>query len=146
MPWKEIEVVRLREEFVLKALGNVMSFTDLCAEYGVSRKTGYKWIARFKQGGLCGLYNQSRRPNNSPDALHESVVCELLRIKRAAKSTWGPKKVHALYERQHGSTNAPSLSSVKRVLDRAGYVVLRACPSTTSGSKSDSTVHRTIAM
>jgi putative transposase len=122
MPWKEIEVVKLREEFVLKALGNVMSFTDLCTEYAVSRKTGYKWIERFKQGGLVGLYNQSRRPISSPDALNESVVCELLRIKKSVKSTWGPKKVHALYERLHGRSNAPSLSSVKRVLDRAGYV------------------------
>jgi transposase InsO family protein len=128
MPWKEIEVVRLREEFVLKALGNSMSFTDLCSEYSISRKTGYKWLERFKHGGLGSLYNQSRRPKSCPDALDEAVVCELLRIKKSVRSTWGPKKVHALYERQHGKSNTPSLSSVKRVLDRAGYVQHRRRP------------------
>jgi len=128
MPWKETEVMKLREEFVLKALGNVMSFTDLCSEYAVSRKTGYKWLERFRQGGLGALYDQSRRPDSSPDALNESVVCELIRIKKSVSSTWGPKKVHALYERQHGRADAPSLSSVKRVLDRAGYVEHRRRP------------------
>jgi len=128
MPWKETEVMRLREEFVLKALGDVMSFTDLCNEYNVSRKTGYKWLERFRQGGLGALYDQPRRPKSSPDALEESVVCELLRIKKSIKSTWGPKKVHALYERYHGQSATPSLSSVKRVLDRAGYVEHRRRP------------------
>jgi len=52
MPWKETEVMKLREEFVLKALGNVMSFADLCAEYAVSRKTGYKWMERLNKAVL----------------------------------------------------------------------------------------------
>ncbi len=128
MPWRETEVVKFREEFVLKALGNVMPFTQLCTEYDVSRKTGYKWMDRFKQGGLPALYDQSRKPRSSPDALDESIVCELIRIKKAVAKSWGPKKVLNLYERRHGRANAPSLSSVKRVLDRAGYVQHRRRP------------------
>ena len=128
MPWRETEVVKLREEFVLKTLGNMMPFTQLCAEYGVSRKTGYKWMDRFKKGGLPALYDQSRKPRSSPDALDESIVCELIRIKKSVAKSWGPKKVLNLYERRHGRANAPSLSSVKRVLDRAGYVQHRCRP------------------
>jgi transposase InsO family protein len=122
MPWRETEVVTLREEFVLKALGGSGPFRGLCREYGISAKTGYKWLGRFREAGLPGLRNESRRPCRSPHALSEEVVCKLIRIKQAVPGTWGPKKVLSLYERQHGSEERPSLSSVKRVLDRAGFV------------------------
>jgi transposase InsO family protein len=122
MPWKEKEVVTLREEFVLKALGGSMSFSDLCKEYNISRKTGYKWLGRFRERGLTGLKNESTRPHTSPDALSEQVVCALVRIKRSAPESWGPKKVLRVYQRDHNPTSVPSLSSVKRVLDKAGFV------------------------
>ncbi len=122
MPWKESDAVLLREEFVLKAMSPVVDFKALCKEYGVSRKTGYKWMMRFKQGGLPSLRNASRRPLKSASALNEATVCELLRIKGTVPKRWGPKKILALYEQLHGSQTAPSLSSVKRVLDRAGFV------------------------
>jgi len=128
MPWKESNVVTLREEFVLKAMSPVMDFSALCKEYGISRKTGYKWMVRFKQGGLPALRNASRRPHSSSSALDEATVCELIRIKTTSASNWGPKKVLALYERLHGSSHAPSLSSVKRILDRAGFVQRRRRP------------------
>ncbi len=122
MPWKETDVVKIREEFVLKALGQSMPFSQLCESYGISRKTGYKWLARFRQGGLPGLSDDSRRPRVSPEALPEDVVCALIRIKRSVAKTWGPKKVLGIYERRYGKGDAPSLSSVKRVLDHAGFV------------------------
>ena len=122
MPWKEAEVVNLRQEFVLKALGGAVEFGTLCTEYGVSRKTGYKWLGRFREGGLGGLGDQSRRPHSSPSALSEDVLCELIRVKRAIPLSWGPKKVLSVWQRQHGAESAPSLSSVQRVLDKAGFV------------------------
>ena len=122
MPWKETETVKLREEFVLKALGQHLPLTRLCEEYGISRTTGHKWMERFRQGGLPALYDMSRRPKASPNALKEDVICELIRIKNSISATWGPKKVLRIYENKHGSKDAPSLSSVKRVLDRAGFV------------------------
>lgn len=122
MPWKATDTVNLREEFVLKALGKHLPLTRLCEEYGISRTTGHKWMERFRQGGLPALHDMSRRPKASPNALKEDVVCELIRIKNSITSTWGPKKVLRIYENKHGSKDSPSLSSVKRVLDRAGYV------------------------
>jgi transposase InsO family protein len=122
MPWREAEVVNLRQELVLKALGGAVEFGALCAEFGISRKTGYKWVARFREQGLGGLRNQSRRPHGSPAALSEEVICELVRIKGSVPRSWGPKKVLSVYQRQHGSGEAPSLSSVQRVLDKMGFV------------------------
>jgi putative transposase len=122
MPWRKAEVVNLRQEFVLKALGGAVEFGALCTEYGVSRKTRYKWVARFKEQGLGGLRNQSRRPHSSPAALSEDVICELVRVKESVPRSWEPKKVLSVYQRQHGSGEAPSLSSVQRVLDRMGFV------------------------
>ena len=55
MPWTETAVVDQRAEFVLRALRSVEPFGELCREFGVSRKTGYKWKERFVQQGLDGL-------------------------------------------------------------------------------------------
>ena len=125
MPWKEVEAVNLRQEFVLKSLSKVVDFGSLCREYGVSRKTGYKWVARFKEMGLGGLRDRSRRPNSSPGTLGEDVICELVRIKNAVPRSWGPKKVLSVYQRERGVLAGPSLSSVQRVMDKMGFVTHR---------------------
>ncbi|MCZ7585218.1 MAG: integrase core domain-containing protein [Deltaproteobacteria bacterium] len=114
----------LRLEFVLRSLTEPTPFRTLCAEYGVSPKTGYKWKQRFFQEGSSGLHDQSRRPAASPAALPEQVVCEIVRLKQAHR-TWGPRKIRELYARRHRAQPLPSESSVKRVLDKAGLVEKR---------------------
>jgi putative transposase len=110
-----------RLEFALKALrsGN---FRELCQEYGISAKTGYKWQERFLKKGIEGLADESRRPRSSPQQLAEEVVCEMIRFK-LAHPRWGPGKIRALYLRRHGQ--APSESSFKRVLEAVGLTVPR---------------------
>ena len=122
MPWRTLDMLGAREEFVLRSLDNSVIFRDLCQEYGVSAKTGYKWQKRFMQDGLGGLKDQSRRPKRHSDELREDMVCEMVRLKQA-HAKWGPRKIRELYRRLHGST--PSESSFKRVLDRAGLVTHR---------------------
>jgi len=121
MPWKEQVVVDQRLEFVTRALHGEATFAELCEEYGISRKTGYKWKQRFLEAGIGGLHDESRRPQQSPEALSEGVVCELVRLKQAHR-TWGARKLQALYQRLHGREQTPSESSFKRVLERAGLV------------------------
>jgi len=58
--------VKLRKEFVLKALAQDVPFRKLCREFGISRKTGYTWLERFHERGLEGLVDQSTRPQSSP--------------------------------------------------------------------------------
>lgn len=122
MPWKETLEMDQKTEFALRAM-NCPDFTALCREYGVSRKTGYKWQARFMQRGLAGMAELSRRPHASPHGLPESVVCEMVRLKQA-HPYWGPRKIRALYGRKHAG-EIPAESSFKRVLERAGLTVPR---------------------
>lgn len=122
MPWKELNLMNQRTEFVLKSM-RTHNFRALCAEYGISAKTGYKWRERFLQFGLEGLQEHSRRPARSPGGLSEAVVCEIIRLKNAHR-WWGPRKIRALYQRVHLGP-VPSESSFKRVLQRAGLVQAR---------------------
>ena len=96
--------------------------TELCRFYGISKPTGYKWKERFLNEGIKGLSDQSRKPLKSPSELSESVVCGLIKLK-THHPNWGPYKIRELYLRTHGQ--APSDSSVKRVLERAGLVQKR---------------------
>lgn len=107
-----------KKEFVLKAL-RTKNFRQLCEEYGISAKTGYKWRERFYEHGFEGLEELSRRPLSHAKELSESVVCEMVRLKHAHPK-WGPRKVRHVYERIHDEV--PSESSFKRVLARAGLV------------------------
>jgi len=107
-----------RTEFVLKAI-KTDNFLELCREYGISTKTGYKWKERFLESGLSGMSELSRRPKSSPRGLDEAVVCEIIRLKQRHRH-WGPRKIRKVYERLH--EELPSESSFKRVLERAGMV------------------------
>lgn len=120
MPWKETLKMDQKIEFALKAL-NCADFSALCREHGISRKTGYKWHARFLEHGMAGMDDLSRRPHASPNGLAEAVVCEIVRLKQAHPH-WGPRKIHALYARKHPG-EVPSESSFKRVLEHAGLTV-----------------------
>lgn len=122
MPWKETDVMEQKEKFVVEMLKGEKPFKHLCEEFGISEKTGHKWKKRFIEEGKAGLLEQSRAPKSSPTSLPEAVVIDLITIKHAHMA-WGPKKIQEVYKRIHG--NAPSVSSVKRVLDRAKLVKKR---------------------
>jgi putative transposase len=122
MPWKETRIMDQRIEFALKAL-NAGNFRELCREYQISAKTGYKWKERFIAKGLEGIAEESRKPKGHAHELPEAVVCEIVRLKHAHPH-WGPRKIEALYKRKHGG-DGPSESSFKRVLERAGLTQRR---------------------
>ena len=116
MPWKTTNVMNQRIEFALKSL-KTSNFRELCRDYGISTKTGYKWQKRLLEHGTGGMEEQSRRPRSSPEQLGEGVVCEIVRLKRRHPA-WGPRKIREIYLWAHGNT--PSESSFKRVLEAAG--------------------------
>lgn len=121
MPWTETHAVDQRSEFVLRVLRNVERFGELCREFGVSRKTGYKWKERFFRDGLPGLANHSRRPNSTPNEINEAMVCQIVKLKLAHPG-WGARKLRAVLERTVPKAELPSESSFKRILDKAGLV------------------------
>jgi putative transposase len=110
-----------RIEFGLRALRSE-NFRALCREYGITARTGYKWRERFVRYGIEGMEEESRRPRSSPGALSEEELCEIVRLKEAHRS-WGPRKIRELYLRLYDQ--APSESSFKRVLERAGLTERR---------------------
>ncbi len=124
MPWQETDVVDQRTEFVLRVIRGVERFGDVCREYGISRKTGYKWKERFLSEGLSGLGDESRRPQTSPRELTETMVCQIIKLKHAHPG-WGPRKLRAVLARTGSPSDLPSESSFKRVLDKAGLVERR---------------------
>ena len=121
MPWKETCVMDLRFEFVMRALREEKSFRDLCQEFGISAKTGYKWKARFLRDGMNGLGDLSRAPKHLPHVIAEDVLCQIVHIKKD-HPVWGPKKIREVYARLNPGVAPPSLSTVKRVLEKAGMV------------------------
>ena len=107
-----------RVEFVMRAFKEE-NFRALCQEYGISPKTGYKWLERFRQHGTSGLEDASRRPKGHARQVAEDIICEIVRLKKDHPA-WGPKKIRALYGRRHAQV--PSESTFKRILDKAGWV------------------------
>ncbi len=121
MPWTETNVVDQRIEFVLRALRGTEKFGELCVEYGISRKTGYKWKERFIADGLGGIGDRSRRPKSSPEEIGENMVCEIVKLRQAHPS-WGARKLRAVVMRTAAKDELPSESSFKRILEKAGLV------------------------
>src|SRR6266550_7144785 len=99
MPWKETQKMDERIEFVLRAMESP-NFRELCREYGISTKTGYKWRERFVARGLAGMEELSRRPRGHAAQLSEEVICEIVSLK-LAHLKWGPRKIADLYGRKH---------------------------------------------
>src|SRR5260221_11968442 len=98
MPWKKSELMDKRMEFRLKALRSE-NVRELCREYGISAKTGYKWRERVLREGSEGMEDQSRRPTSHAESLEEKEVCEIIPLKHAHTS-WGPRKIREMYYRQ----------------------------------------------
>lgn len=123
MPWSEITIMSQRLEFVRRVLQRRESMAALCAEFRVSEKTGYKWMARFRADGAAGLEDRSHAPHHV-HRMADAIAVELLEL-RAAHPTWGPRKLIAYAAARDTSHHWPAASSVGALLKRHGLVRLR---------------------
>ena len=121
MPWKASSVMEERLRFVARLLdGEAM--TDVCREFGISRKTGYKIFDRYKEHGLEALTDRSRRPVRYANQLPQQVESLIVRLK-AEKPHWGARKIRELLVRRlDGDVRVPAKSTIHAVLDRHGLV------------------------
>ncbi len=121
MPWKEVSVMDERLRFVARILeGEPM--TDVCREFGISRKTGYKIVSRYRENGPVALCDRSRRPVRYANQLPDQIV-QLLIATKKDKPGWGARKIRELLVRKlDGDYRVPSVSTVHAVLDRHGLV------------------------
>src|SRR5687768_18454779 len=94
--------------------------TDLCREYGISRKTGHKYKARFERLGAAGLEDQSRAPKVIPHKTPPEIA-ELVIAERTLHPTWGPKKLKECLERRL-ERPFPSAAAIGSILARNGLV------------------------
>lgn len=121
MPWKETDMMKEKRSFIEAMLKQDRPFRELCREWGISEKTGYKWRNRFYEQGYAGLEEESRATRVHPNALDGETAAELIRL-RLAHPSWGGKKLLALYHRAHPDLPQPSLSSVNRIIEKAGLL------------------------
>jgi transposase InsO family protein len=121
MPWKESSVMDERLCFVGRLLdGEAM--TDLCREFGISRKTGYKIFDRYKECGLEALSDRSRRPVHYANQLPAQIESLIVSLKNN-KPHWGARKIRELLvKRLAGDVRVPARSTIHAVLDRHGLV------------------------
>lgn len=121
MPWKESSVMEERLRFVARLLENE-PMTELCREFGISRKTGYKIFNRYKEHGLEAFTDRSRRPVRYANQLPDQIETRIVHLKRE-KPHWGARKIRELLLRQlDGDFRVPAISTVHAVLDRHGLV------------------------
>ncbi len=118
MPWKDVTTVSEREDLILLYLAGQTPMTTLCERFGVSRKTAYKWVARYREGGAEALADQSRRPHTSPRQTPPDQAERVLAL-ADEHPTWGGTKLHHAL-RQDGMRPVPAPSTITKLLRRAG--------------------------
>jgi len=125
MPWIEIRPMDQKILFIADYLRDSYTFKDLCMMYGISRKTGYKWVNRYTEFGADGLQERSRQPHNSPLRIPYRIREEIIRVRldRHWKRTPpGPKKIKVLLGREHPARDVPSETSIYNILKKEGLV------------------------
>ena len=121
MPWNQTSPMDQRTRFALAHEDGLYSMTELCARFGVSRKTGYKWLKRYRKGGLEALKDQSRAPKRCPHKTDKAVE-ELLLETRRKHPRWGPRKLLDYLKPRHRDLALPAASTVGALLKREGLV------------------------
>jgi putative transposase len=120
MPWKECNVIDERLQFIARLReGDKMS--ELCREFGISRKTGYKILNRYNDIGLEGLTDRSRRPYRHANQLPRQIEDLIVSLKRE-KPTWGAPKIMERLARRYPDIHTPAISTIHTILDRHGLV------------------------
>ena len=118
MPWKEKTVEENRTSFVSEALAKETSFSQLCRDYGITRKTGYKWLSRGKNGEPLSdrQRNHWSHPNRTSREMEECIL-----EARVRHPAWGARKLKRYLENK-GYTGLPAQSTICEILKRNGMV------------------------
>jgi putative transposase len=124
MAWRNTQVEHQRENFITACLESKSTISDLCREFGVSRKTGYKWLSRFKNGGAAELKDRCRTRHTQPLKTTEELTQKVIQLKRRYLK-WGPKKIVAFLEQNQPLESWPSATTVGRILSEHDLTIPR---------------------
>lgn len=122
MPWREVIPMDEKVLFMADHLREAGSFSQLCERYGISRKTGYKWVERYRTSGIEGLEERSRRPHTMSGEIPYALRKAVIELRRQGREPLGPKKIQALLARRFPDQPVPSKSSIYNVLKREGML------------------------
>jgi transposase InsO family protein len=114
----------MRLQFIALYQQDIMSFTDLCKHFGVSRTTGYKFVDRYKELGPAGLADQSKAPYSHPNSTPESIQDQIIDF-RKDHPNWGPKKLLTVLLRDYPDINWPAASTIGELLKNKNLVKSR---------------------
>jgi transposase InsO family protein len=120
MPWKVESPMSLRQEFVMFALQPDANVSSLCRRFDISRKTGYKWLARSRTDPAGALADASRRPIRSPGKTSAAIEL-LVTALRGEHPAWGARKIKRRLE-DLGHADLPARSTVNDILHRGGLI------------------------
>ena len=124
MPWRKRSPMDERVQFLSDYQRQLWTMTELCDRYGVSRKTGYKWLTRYKTDGAAGLAPRSSQPHASPQTTAPAVVAAIIAL-RKRYPRWGGKKIVAVLAERESTWTLPATSTANDILKRAGLVAPR---------------------
>lgn len=124
MPWLETRPVEERERFIDDYRLGLYDMTELCERYAVSRKTGYKWLARYDAGGRPALRDRSRAPHTCPHKIADPVAALIIDARRRHPD-WGPVKLLQWLAPRHPALEWPAISTAGDLLARRGLVKKR---------------------
>ena len=116
MPWKVASAMSQREEFVALAHSEGVNMSELCLRSGISRKTGYKWLRRYLEGGEQSLDDLPKRPHHSPNRTGAEMEQLVVDLRREHPTKGGHVLARMLKDRGHNSV--PSKSTITSVLRR----------------------------
>ena len=120
MPWKVETLASNRREFVELCLVEGTNISEVCRRFGIARKTGYKWLSRYREFGELGLSDQSRRPHHSPLRTGVEISTKVVQL-RKEHPKWGGRKLSRRLK-DLGVSGVPSASTVTEILRRQGLL------------------------
>ncbi len=121
MPWSQTSPMDQKIRFIADFQRQLFPFSELCGRFGISRKTGYKWIERYANAGPQGLYDLSRRPRSCPHQTPSGIVAALVQARQRHPS-WGVKKLLKILSPKHPDWEWPSRSTGCDILRRHGLI------------------------
>lgn len=119
MPWKEVSRMSLRKEFIMLFNQQGVNKSALCRRFGISRKTGHKWVERYQAAGDAGLIDRTRKPHHSPNKTDSKMEQTILTLRD--ETGWGGRKLHRRLS-DLGYSNIPQPSSISSILKRHGRI------------------------
>lgn len=121
MPWKESSPMSERLEFIKACLNRSETIAVICDRFGISEKTGHKWLERFRTDGEAALADRSHAPLSHQGRIQSEVASEILQL-RKRHPLYGPVKLRDWLVQRYPDRHWPAPSSIGALLTRAGLV------------------------